>query len=1060
MKKHDVRRPLLEALRERAKELSCLYRVEDVLRRGEEPLDTLLAGVADVLPDGWQLPEICQARIIFEGLTVETEGYREPLCAMEEPIHAGEGPPAGSVEVSYRESTPPGRDFPFLPEERTLLRTIAHRVGQAILHRRLAAATNGTANGLQPGRDDARWRTAIEMLRATDHDLYVQVLRRMLNHLCYVGVVRAGKILSAVSEAGVAADEHSGVNRPQQRVRGYGIEDVAGEVLDLGAEHLSEEVVLEYLRKWIAEGKLSTLVEVVEDRSAGLAETISAIARLQEEGVETVGLSPSVGRAVNVSLIRRFFSGRLEFINLAKNLVSIKDFQMLSASLVHPAKSHGYLGGKSAGLFVARKVVESAQEKHPELRDMRVPKTWHVVSDALTAFIHHNRLEEFLEHKYRDIGHIRLEYPNLVTLFKSCSFPREIVAGVRSAMDDLGGGPLVVRSSSLLEDSVGAAFAGKYKSLFVGNQGTRQERLEALLDAIAEVYASMFAPDPIQYRTERGLLDFPEEMGVLLQEVVGTRVGHYWLPSFAGVAFSRNEFRWSPRIRREDGLVRLVPGLGTRAVDRTGDDYPVLAAPGQPGLKVNISVDDTIRYSPRHADVINLETNDIETVSLQSLLHKHGDEYPCLRDIFSVVKDGMVVPAGGLVDFEQDFLVATMDGLLAKTGFLKRMGTLLAVLERHYGAPVDLEFAGDGKDFHLLQCRVQSSRHDLAQEEMPTNLSPEKIVLTANRYVSDGYVPNITHVVYVVPAAYQELSDLQTLREVGATVGALNQVLPTRGFVLIGPGRWGSRGDIKLGVSVGYSDICNTAALMEVAFRRGDYVPDLSFGTHFFQDLVEASIAYLPLYPGERGVVFNEQFLRHSPNVLTAYVPGAHALEEVVRVVDVHACCDGALLHLVMNSDDSKAIAFLGPATQEADRQKPSPRRILPLSSRAEDHWRWRHRMADTIAAGIDASQMGVQAIYLFGSVKNATAGPASDIDLIIHIRGDREQRALLEAWLGGWSASLAEMNFLRTGHRSEGLLDVHYVTDEDIAGKTSYAARIGAVSDGARPLNLGKHQP
>ncbi len=135
---------------------------------------------------------------------------------------------------------------------------------------------------------------------------------------------------------------------------------------------------------------------------------------------------------------------------------------------------------------------------------------------------------------------------------------------------------LIVRSSSLLEDSKGTSFAGKYKSLFIANQGSKQERIAALMDAIAEVYASTFGPDPIGYRMERGLIDFHEEMGIMIQEVVGTRIGRYYMPAFAGVAFSRNEFQWSRRIRREDGLLRMVPGLGTRAVDRVLDDYPIL----------------------------------------------------------------------------------------------------------------------------------------------------------------------------------------------------------------------------------------------------------------------------------------------------------------------------------------------------------------------------------------------------------------------------------------------------------------------------------------------------
>ncbi|MCP4460948.1 MAG: pyruvate, phosphate dikinase, partial [Cytophagales bacterium] len=203
------------------------------------------------------------------------------------------------------------------------------------------------------------------------------------------------------------------------------------------------------------------------------------------------------------------------------------------------------------------------------------------------------------EQKYKTIEEVRQEYIHVVQLFKNSNFPHEIVQGLSMALDDLGDKPIIVRSSSVLEDRLGSAFSGKYKSLFLANRGTKTERLDALMDAISEVYASTLGPDPMEYRAERGLIDFHEEMGILIQEVVGSQIGDYFFPAYAGVAFSNNEFRWSPRIKREDGLIRLVPGLGTRAVDRLSDDYPILIAPGQPGLRANVSLDDIIRYSPQ-----------------------------------------------------------------------------------------------------------------------------------------------------------------------------------------------------------------------------------------------------------------------------------------------------------------------------------------------------------------------------------------------------------------------------------------------------------------------------
>ena len=120
-----------------------------------------------------------------------------------------------------------------------------------------------------------------------------------------------------------------------------------------------------------------------------------------------------------------------------------------------------------------------------------------------------------------------------------------------------------------------------------------------------------------------------------------------------------------------------------------------------------------------------------------------------------------------------------------------------------------------------------------------------------------------------------------------------------------------------------------------------------------------------------------------------------------------------------------------------------------------DEHWRWRFRMAQRIAAQMDPKQFGVKAFYLIGSTKNATAGPASDIDILLHFQGDEGQRKDLALWLEGWSGCLAEINFLRTGYRSDGLLDVHLVTDKDIAERSSFAAKIDAITDPARRLPM-----
>jgi pyruvate,water dikinase len=386
------------------------------------------------------------------------------------------------------------------------------------------------------------------------------------------------------------------------------------------------------------------------------------------------------------------------------------------------------------------------------------------------------------------------------------------------------------------------------------------------------------------------------------------------MPAFAGVAFSQNEFRWSGRIKREDGLIRMVPGLGTRAVDRLSDDYPVLVSPGQPYLRVNVTTDEVIRYSPKKIDVINLETRKFETVEINDLLNECGTEYPLANQLFSIVTPDGVHPVGNLgVDFNSEQSVVSFEGLFSHTPFIKQMQTILNILREALNYPVDIEFAHDGANFYLLQCRAQSYSEDDIPTTIPENVPSEKIIFSANRYISNGSVSNITHIVYVDPQNYGELKDHQTMAAVGRAVGELNKILPKRRFILMGPGRWGSRGDIRLGVSVTYSDIDNTAMLIEVARKQKDYIPEPSFGTHFFQDLVEASIHYLPLYPEDTGITFNEDFLTSQTNKLADILPAFESLAEVVRVIDIPASTGGQVLQVLMNAENEKAAAILAP---------------------------------------------------------------------------------------------------------------------------------------------------
>jgi len=258
-------------------------------------------------------------------------------------------------------------------------------------------------------------------------------------------------------------------------------------------------------------------------------------------------------------------------------------------------------------------------------------------------------------------------------------------------------------------------------------------------------------------------------------------------------------------------------------------------------------------------------------------------------------------------------------------------------------------------------------------------------------------------------------------------------------------------------VSVSYSDINNTAMIIEIARKRKDYVPELSFGTHFFQDLVEGSIRYLPLYPDDRGVVFNEEFLTNSKNILPDILPEYSSLSDTIRVIDLADSADGQVLQVLMNGERDEAVAVFVKAPAGTMMAAEKRQGEEPQEKKDDAHWRWRLNSVEHIAARMDAQRFGVKAFYIFGSTKNATAGPQSDIDILIHFNGTDAQRKDLMSWLEGWSLCLSEVNYLRTGHKTDGLLDIHIVTDEDIKSRTSFATKIGAITDAPRLLPMGK---
>ncbi len=1048
---------LFGSLLERAKELNCIYEVEEIIQLPDLEIKEILIKIGEVIPSAMQFPDICRVKISYQDEVILGKDFKDTNWYIGQDIKI-EDNHVGWIKVFYLEKQPKANEGFFLKDEIRVLDTIAKRVGDYIMYQNLRSVFGDidTEQNSKARKNEREWSIVLDLLKKTDPDVFVRISRKMINNLVWKGIAEAEELLQQFlpvlryGEQDIVAES----NRPLQTRALDDSDQLSQKVFDIATRHMSDDDILNNIRKWIQQDKTSFLVRATSNINSSLTDLSQAIRRFfQMAPVEGLELSPSARIGVRAGLIRRFLTDQLEYVVIAKNFIKVSDFHDMLQHLIFPPGSHGKLGGKTAGVLLAYRILKNFEEQEKIFANIKVPKTWYISSDEMIQFMYYNNLEEMLEQKYKPIDEVRKEYPHLVQLFKNSHFSNEIVQGISMALDDFGDSPLIVRSSSILEDRLGSAFSGKYKSLFLANQGTKLENLEALLDAIAEVYASTLGPDPMQYRSERGLIDFHEEMGIMIQEVVGKQVGDYYFPSFAGVAFSINEFRWSPRIKREDGLIRLVPGLGTRAVDRLSDDYPILVAAGQPGLRANVSLEDMVRYSPQKIDVLNFKTNAFETIEIKDLMKKLGNDYPEIEKMVSLYEgDHLKKPMPFQTDFTEEDTIFTFDGLINETPFIKEIDAILKTLQKTLAYPVDIEFASDGENFYLLQCRPQSySKYD-APSPIPKELPEDQTIFTATKYLSHGTVPDITHIVYVSPDQYSKIETINELKAIGRAISKLNQILPKRQFILMGPGRWGSRGDIKLGVNVTYSDINNTAVLIEIARKRGNYVPDLSFGTHFFQDLVEASIRYLPLYPDEKGIIFNEEFLIKSPNALFELLPAYSNLSDIIHVIEVPKAADGLVLRVLMNADLDMAVGILSPRSSVSiDEDEYS---VYTVTKRT-DHWLWRSEMVEKMASQLDPQRFGVKSLYLIGSTQNTTAQAGSDIDLLIIFSGTRAQKKELLIWLDGWSLCLDEINFIRTGFKAGGLLDIHFVSEDELSDLKSLSEKLNLNIDGLRELPL-----
>jgi hypothetical protein len=615
-----------------------------------------------------------------------------------------------------------------------------------------------------------------------------------------------------------------------------------------------------------------------------------------------------------VVIIRSMISDQLRYINIAKDWFSVEDLEEIRSRKI----GAGRIGGKSAGMALAYNILAKTLDEDT-LRGVRIPESYFIGATEFYPFLSINNMMHWMDQKYKSEEEMRADYPNIIEDFEAGTLTNDIADKLVVLLERVDQKPLIVRSSSLLEDNFGTAFAGKYASVFLPNQGTPEENLRELTKAIGHVYASGLNPNALLYRRQKGLQDYDERMAILIQVVEGEHLGRYYLPDAAGVAFSRNTYRWMPEIRSEDGFVRLVWGLGTRAVDRVGNDFPRLIALSHPLLRPSAEPSAIRRYSQHYVDLIDLDKNEFVTLPVHEVLKP---DYKPLRFIAQLENEGYLSSLRSRpLATEMSDLVLTFDELLKRTCFADRMRYILQTLEKIYQKPVDVEFTlhievgpkGEPElTITLLQCRPQSHLMETETVKIPVNLDPDSTVFSTHFVVPQGYIERVDYVLFVTPEGYFSLPSASMRHKLARAVGQLNAALKDQNFICVGPGRWGSSNP-DLGVSVDYGDIYNTCALVEMAGEG--IVPSLepSLGTHFFQDLMEAQIYPLGVLMDQEDTVFNHAFFYHTPNHLLDWEHIDPELACCLRLIRVRDYQEGHHMRVVMNSNAGHAIGYLVP---------------------------------------------------------------------------------------------------------------------------------------------------
>jgi len=453
-------------------------------------------------------------------------------------------------------------------------------------------------------------------------------------------------------------------------------------------------------------------------------------------------------------------------------------------------------------------------------------------------------------------------------LFLNASLPDDVSQSIRDFLSRVTD-PIIVRSSSLLEDSLKFSFAGKYLSTFlINDQPDLEERALIVEKEIKRIYSRIYFPIAMAYREKHAL--GMDSMGIIIMRVSGKWRGKYYYPTLAGVGFSKYYRRWTNRIKPDDGVIRLVFGMGTTCTKRGyarsfSLTLPSLRPEGQNPFNI-------MRHSQEHFQLVDREKRGLVTCHIKDIWEDIIPHHHCFPDYAQVYTPdttggyfGRMCKNKILLGKESKICFTFEEFACRYRHFFQRMKKILHLLEEAMGVPADIEFSYHPFEdlVELVQARPLWIKETECPEEI-LEMEEKQVILRADRMVTDGTKLDVPHIVYL---DYRIYSKSNRWYDIARAIGEVNKRIGRKKFILVAPGRVGSSNPL-LGVPVCYHEITNCCCIVELGLPKEGFMPELSFGTHFFTDLEIDDILYMPVYQGESNNIFDDRFFEDKPYFL------------------------------------------------------------------------------------------------------------------------------------------------------------------------------------------------